>query len=131
MKPSAALRRGRGTGTASQTNPQVKSVDRAGVADRKVDYLIVQDNDQVRAWLNDLGGRGWIWQDQIIGDVGVDRWNVRLADVNGDRKTDHLGIGPVGQIGAWDDSRYPGNPPAPAPIPPDGWPPLCVANHCP
>ncbi|MFB9247074.1 FG-GAP-like repeat-containing protein [Sphaerisporangium melleum] len=79
-------------------------------ADKKVDYLVVQDNGQVRAWLNDLGGRGWIWQGAIIGDVGVDRGNVRLADVNGDRKADYLGIGPLGQLGAWINDRYPGGP---------------------
>ncbi|WP_440074129.1 FG-GAP repeat domain-containing protein [Streptosporangium sp. OZ121] len=102
--------------------------------DRKVDYLVVQDNGQVRAWINDLGGRGWIWQGQVSGDVGVDRWNVRLADVNGDRKTDYLGIGPLGQIEAWYNQRYPGtpdNPPTPDLIGPGDWPPLCVANHCP
>ncbi|WP_156046194.1 FG-GAP-like repeat-containing protein [Herbidospora cretacea] len=102
--------------------------------DRKVDYLVVQDDGQVRAWLNDIGGKGWIWQGQIIGDVGVDRNNMRLHDVNGDRKVDYLGIGPLGQIGAWYNNRYPGapdNPPPAAPIPPDGWPRLCVANRCP
>ncbi|NAS25745.1 hypothetical protein GT755_29200 [Herbidospora sp. NEAU-GS84] len=102
--------------------------------DRKVDYLIVQDNGQVRAWLNDLGDRGWIWQGQIIGDVGVDRNNVRLHDVDGDRKVDYLGIGPLGQIGAWFNTRYPGtpdNPPPPFPLPPDWQLPLCVANRCP
>ncbi|WP_189166765.1 FG-GAP repeat domain-containing protein, partial [Sphaerisporangium melleum] len=76
--------------------------------DKKVDYLVVQDNGQVRAWLNDLGGRGWIWQGAVIGDVGVDRGNVRLADVNGDRKADYLGIGPLGQLGAWINNRYSG-----------------------
>ncbi|WP_459799845.1 FG-GAP-like repeat-containing protein [Herbidospora sp. RD11066] len=96
-------------------------------ADRKVDYLVVQDNGQVRAWLNNGIGNAWTWQGQIIGDVGVDRGNVRLTDVNGDRKADYLGIGPLGQIGAWFNDRYPGgplpgNPPAPVDPPPPASP---------
>ncbi|MFB9674776.1 FG-GAP-like repeat-containing protein [Streptosporangium vulgare] len=90
--------------------------------DRKVDYLVVQDNGQVRAWLNDLDGKGWIWQGAVIGDVGVDRDNVRLADVNGDRKADYLGIGPLGQIGAWFNDRYPGGPTPGNPTPIDPGP---------
>ncbi|MFC7385214.1 FG-GAP-like repeat-containing protein [Sphaerisporangium rhizosphaerae] len=73
--------------------------------DRRADYLVVQDDGTIRAWLNDLGGRGWIWQGTVIPGVGATRAQVRLHDLNGDHQDDYLVFGELGQIRVWINQR--------------------------
>ncbi|WFE36349.1 FG-GAP-like repeat-containing protein [Micromonospora sp. WMMD975] len=70
--------------------------------DGRDDYLVVGEQGQVRAWLNDRYGRPdpWDWQG-LIATSGVGREQVRLADLNGDGRDDYLAVGAQGQVRAW------------------------------
>lgn len=71
--------------------------------DRRDDYLVVQEQGQVRAWLNNgaASGWGWTWKGEIASGVGATRDMVRLKDINGDGKADYLVVHDNGTIRGW------------------------------
>ncbi|MFI6528470.1 FG-GAP-like repeat-containing protein [Streptomyces uncialis] len=72
-------------------------------ADGRADYLVVEDNGAVRAWLNKGGnGRGgWTDAGRIASGVGAPGSSVRFADLNGDRYADYLTVDANGAVRAW------------------------------
>ncbi|MFC5718582.1 FG-GAP-like repeat-containing protein [Streptomyces gamaensis] len=71
--------------------------------DGRADYLVVEDDGSVRAWLNNGAGdhdRGWTGVGQIISGVGAPGGRVRFADINGDGKADYLVVGDQGAVRA-------------------------------
>ncbi|MGW6007779.1 FG-GAP-like repeat-containing protein [Streptomyces sp. NPDC055210] len=74
--------------------------------DGKADYLQVDANSSVKAWLNhgpSSGGGDWGWAPQgtIASGVGTVGGNVRFADINGDGKADYLQVEPNSSVKAW------------------------------
>ncbi|MDX6263617.1 MAG: hypothetical protein QOH84_5305 [Kribbellaceae bacterium] len=71
--------------------------------DARADYLVINANGSVSAWLNRGGdGRGgWSVAGQIAAGVTTDQNSVRFADFDGDGKTDYLTIAANGAISAW------------------------------
>ncbi|MCF3105187.1 VCBS repeat-containing protein [Streptomyces roseoverticillatus] len=72
-------------------------------ADGKADYLVVEDNGSVHAWLNKTSGTNDDWEDRgiIATGTGAPRAKVRFADINGDRKADYLVVEDNGSVHAW------------------------------
>ncbi|MCZ7438872.1 FG-GAP-like repeat-containing protein [Micromonospora sp. WMMC241] len=74
-------------------------------ADGRADYLVVGDQGQLTAWLNQgrntEGAWTWAWQGTIASVAGADRAQVRLADVNADGRADYLLVGDQGQVRSW------------------------------
>ncbi|MFJ7416219.1 FG-GAP-like repeat-containing protein [Streptomyces sp. NPDC098077] len=90
------------SGTAGATAGNVRFADADG--DGKDDYLIVRDNGQVDAWINQGGdgAGGFAGPGKLAsGPAGANPGNVRFADVNGDRRADYLMVGDSGQVTAW------------------------------
>ncbi|MGK5545369.1 FG-GAP-like repeat-containing protein [Streptomyces sp. URMC 127] len=71
--------------------------------DGKADYLVVEDNGAVHAWLNKSSGTKDDWQDRgiIATGTGAPGNKVRFADINGDRKADYLVVEDNGAVHAW------------------------------
>ncbi|MEU1819080.1 VCBS repeat-containing protein, partial [Streptomyces roseifaciens] len=71
--------------------------------DGKSDYLTLQDDGVVKAWINNGGTNhgGWQERDIIIIGVGQPGDRVRFADINGDGKSDYLTVQDNGAIEAW------------------------------
>ncbi|GAA2722457.1 MULTISPECIES: FG-GAP-like repeat-containing protein [Streptomyces] len=71
--------------------------------DGKADYLVVDDNGAVRAWINNGGdqGNGWTSYGQIATGVGMPGSKVRFADIDGDRRADYLAVDDNGGVRAW------------------------------
>lgn len=72
--------------------------------DGRADYLVVQDNGAVLAWVNNggTGQGGWINQGVFASGVGgATRDKLRFADVNGDRRADYLMVAPDSAVDAW------------------------------
>jgi lysophospholipase L1-like esterase len=70
--------------------------------DRRDDYLVVAANGAVSAWMNDGAERGaWKPIGEIATGVGADAYEIRFADVNGDRRDDYLVVGQNGSVSAW------------------------------
>ncbi|MFE0041956.1 FG-GAP-like repeat-containing protein [Streptomyces albireticuli] len=71
--------------------------------DHKADYLVVEDDGSVRAWLNNGGDGhgGWTGQGRIATGVGTPGGKVRFADINGDGKADYLTVDDNGAVHAW------------------------------
>ncbi|WP_203589761.1 FG-GAP-like repeat-containing protein [Streptomyces sp. SID13031] len=71
--------------------------------DSKADYLVINANGSVSAWLNRGGdGRGgWSAIGQVAAGVTTDQASVRFADFDGDGKTDYLTIAASGAVQAW------------------------------
>ncbi|MFF3416021.1 FG-GAP-like repeat-containing protein [Streptomyces sp. NPDC002698] len=102
-----------GTGTAGWTSAgqiasgvtlaggQVRFADVNG--DKYADYLVVDPNGAVRAWLNKggTGTAGWTDAGQIASGVTLAGGQVRFADVNGDKYADYLVVDPNGAVRAW------------------------------
>ncbi|MGA5131375.1 GDSL-type esterase/lipase family protein [Streptomyces olivoreticuli] len=71
--------------------------------DGKADYLVVQDNGVVNAWINNGGTNhgGWTEQGTFATGVGEPGDKVRFADINGDGKADYLVVHDDGVVNAW------------------------------
>ncbi|MEU8203335.1 FG-GAP-like repeat-containing protein [Streptosporangium sp. NPDC049046] len=79
---------------------QVRFADLNG--DGRDDYLLVGEQGQVKAWLNNRAGQGGGWN--YIGEIATGaapRQQVRFADVNGDGRDDYLSVGDRGQVSMW------------------------------
>ncbi|WP_301253157.1 FG-GAP-like repeat-containing protein, partial [Streptomyces somaliensis] len=70
--------------------------------DSRADYLVVEDDGAVRAWLNRGGDGygGWIDYGRIATGTGPGS-RVCFADVDGDGRADYLVVGEDGSVGAW------------------------------
>ncbi|WP_062354088.1 FG-GAP-like repeat-containing protein [Herbidospora yilanensis] len=82
------------------TRAQVRFADLNG--DGRDDYLLVGDQGQVKAWLNNRAGQGGGWN--YAGEVAsgaASRDRVRFADINGDGRDDYLSVGDGGEVSAW------------------------------
>ncbi|MFJ6167176.1 FG-GAP-like repeat-containing protein [Micromonospora orduensis] len=93
----------RGSITAG-TSSRVLYADIDG--DRRADYLQVNNDSSVQAWLNGgpkPGGGDYYWtaQGTIAGGVGVAGSSVRFADLNGDRRADFVVVGDNSSMRAW------------------------------
>ncbi|MFE0041955.1 FG-GAP-like repeat-containing protein [Streptomyces albireticuli] len=71
--------------------------------DRKADYLVVEDNGAVHAWLNNGGDKrgGWTDYGLIASGTGAPSNNIRLADINADGKADYLIVDDNGAVRAF------------------------------
>ncbi|WKU47543.1 FG-GAP-like repeat-containing protein [Streptomyces sp. VNUA116] len=71
--------------------------------DRRADYLVVEDNGSVHAWINDskTAKDGWINRGVVATGTGAPGNKVRFADINGDRKADYLVVEDNGSVHAW------------------------------
>ncbi|MEH6373453.1 FG-GAP-like repeat-containing protein [Streptomyces sp. KLMMK] len=72
-------------------------------ADGKADYLTLQDDGVVRAWINNggTGHGGWHEQGAFALAIGEPGDRVRFADINGDGKADYLALQDDGVVKAW------------------------------
>ncbi|CAM5370513.1 FG-GAP-like repeat-containing protein [Streptomyces abikoensis] len=71
--------------------------------DGKADYLVLEDNGAVRAWLNNSSGNkdDWSGQGVIATGTGAPASKVRFADIDGDRRTDYLVVDDKGGVRAY------------------------------
>ncbi|GHJ08704.1 hypothetical protein TPA0907_30710 [Micromonospora humidisoli] len=83
------------------TRDRVRFADLDG--DGRDDYLVVDDQGTVTAWLNNRGGTGsaWIGQGQVAAAAGVTRDGLVLKDLDADGRDDYLFIDDAGRIKAW------------------------------
>ncbi|MFD9412495.1 FG-GAP-like repeat-containing protein [Streptomyces sp. NPDC059989] len=89
---------------------QVRLIDLNG--DNRVDYLVLGDHGQVRAWLNNGpassgGGWGWKWAGEVASGVGAPRDNIDFADLDGDRRNDYVVVRDNGAATGWLNDRIP------------------------
>ncbi|MFD3942009.1 FG-GAP-like repeat-containing protein [Streptomyces sp. NPDC058579] len=79
--------------------------------DGRTDYLVVSDQGQVRAWLNNgpAGGGGWSWKwsGEVASGVGASQDSVGFADIDGDKRGDYLVMRDSGAVVAWLNDRFP------------------------
>ncbi|WP_053111927.1 FG-GAP-like repeat-containing protein [Kitasatospora sp. MY 5-36] len=70
--------------------------------DRRADYLVVEDDGSVKAWINNGGDGhgGWRELGQIAAGVAP-RDNVRFADFDGDGRDDYLVLADDGAMRVW------------------------------
>ncbi|GAA0427521.1 hypothetical protein GCM10010357_56460 [Streptomyces luteireticuli] len=71
--------------------------------DGRADYLAVQDNGAVNAWVNNGGSGHGGWSDVGVFATGVGEpgEKVRFADINGDGRADYLAVQDNGAVNAW------------------------------
>ncbi|MFE1291382.1 GDSL-type esterase/lipase family protein [Streptomyces sp. NPDC058751] len=77
--------------------------------DGRADYLKVNDDSSVQAWLNggpnpkEPNGSDWLWfpQGTVAGGVGAAGSHVRFADINGDGRADYLKVNDDSSVQAW------------------------------
>ncbi|MCD9140579.1 GDSL-type esterase/lipase family protein, partial [Streptomyces albireticuli] len=71
--------------------------------DGKADYLVVQSNGVVNAWINNGGTNhgGWTEYGTFATGVGEPGDKVRFADINADGKADYLTLQDNGVVNAW------------------------------
>ncbi|MGK5732827.1 FG-GAP-like repeat-containing protein [Streptomyces sp. URMC 124] len=95
------IERGTFAGGTGEPEDRIRFADVNG--DGKADYLAVQDDSSVRAWINTgTDGRGsWSELDGFAGGVGETGSKVRFADINGDGKADYLVLQDDGVMQAW------------------------------
>ncbi|WP_218011086.1 FG-GAP-like repeat-containing protein [Herbidospora mongoliensis] len=88
------------------TRDQVRFADIDG--DSRDDYLVVQSQGQVRAWLNTFGetGASWLVQGQIAAGAGASGAGVEFADIDGGGNADYLVVNGSGQVSAWTSDVY-------------------------
>ncbi|MCK9902882.1 lipolytic protein G-D-S-L family [Parafrankia colletiae] len=88
-------------GSVGTTREEVRFADING--DGRDDYLAVNTQGQVRAWMNvrGPGGTGWSYQGVVASGVGATRDEVRFTDLDGDSRDDYLVVGAQGQVRAW------------------------------
>ncbi|WP_154676864.1 FG-GAP-like repeat-containing protein [Parafrankia discariae] len=88
------------------TREMVRLIDLDG--DSRADYLVVDDQGGVRAWLNTYGSTspGWVWQGQVVAAVGAGRANVEFARIDGGSASDYLVVNSTGQVTAWVNQRF-------------------------
>src|SRR5690606_40172945 len=65
--------------------------------DARADYIEVNDDSSVRAWLNGgpkPSGGDWYWfpQGTIAGGVGASGADIRFADLDGDGRADYVKV---------------------------------------
>ncbi|MDT0448709.1 GDSL-type esterase/lipase family protein [Streptomyces hesseae] len=88
------------TGVPGASGRDVRFADIDG--DGKADYLVVGADGSLRAWRNDGGGRdAWTALGLIATGTGVPGADVRLADLDGDRKADYIALQSDGSVRAW------------------------------
>ncbi|GAB1822552.1 hypothetical protein HerbRD11066_57160 [Herbidospora sp. RD11066] len=86
--------------TPGASRAQVRFADLNG--DGRDDYLLVGEQGQVKAWLNNRAGQGGGWN--YIGEVAsgaASRDRVRFADIDGNGRDDYLSVGDGGEVSAW------------------------------
>ncbi|WP_344745927.1 VCBS repeat-containing protein [Streptosporangium vulgare] len=87
------------------TRDQVRFHDLDGDGDD--DYLVVDDQGYIRAWLNNVGGnRPWVYQGAVAGGVGAGSAAVAMADIDGNGRDDYLTVNDAGEVGAWLNDRF-------------------------
>ncbi|WP_433608125.1 FG-GAP-like repeat-containing protein [Dactylosporangium sp. CA-139114] len=72
--------------------------------DSRDDYLVVNPDSSVQAWINGgPGGANWLWYPQgtVATGVGVPGSQIRFADINGDMRDDYLAVNPDSSVKAW------------------------------
>ncbi|MGV9267987.1 FG-GAP-like repeat-containing protein [Kitasatospora sp. NPDC003701] len=73
--------------------------------DGRPDYLTIEDDGSVTAWLNHGGdpvsNTGWQGLGKIATGITTDRSRVRFADFDGDGRADYLVINSDGSVSAW------------------------------
>ncbi|MFD8998973.1 FG-GAP-like repeat-containing protein [Streptomyces abikoensis] len=87
------------TGVPGATGDQVRFADIDG--DGKADYVLVGADGSLRAWRNDGGRDAWTSLGVIADGTGVPGPDVRLADLDGDRKADYIALQADGSVRAW------------------------------
>ncbi|MFC5145832.1 FG-GAP repeat domain-containing protein, partial [Streptomyces aureoversilis] len=67
------------------------------------DYLVVEDNGSVHAWINQTDNAKDDWRDRgiIATGTGAPGNKVRFADINNDGKADYLVVEDNGSVHAW------------------------------
>ncbi|MFF7023429.1 FG-GAP-like repeat-containing protein [Streptomyces klenkii] len=94
---------GRGTFATGVGEPgsKVRFADING--DGKADYLVLNDDGTVKAWINNggTGHGGWSERGTFATGVGEPGSKVRFADINGDGKADYLVVHKYGAVQAW------------------------------
>ncbi|KQX52231.1 MULTISPECIES: FG-GAP-like repeat-containing protein [unclassified Streptomyces] len=84
-------------------------------ADRRADYVVVEANGAVRAWLNKggdgtgVGGGGWTTVGTFATSTGSTPADLRFADINADRRDDYLTVAADGSVQAWLNNGTPGS----------------------
>jgi hypothetical protein len=86
------------------------------IGDRRDDYLSVDDEGRVIAYINGgiaNGNQIWLPQDEIASGVGGTRGEVRFADLDGDGRVEYLHVHENGAVTSWRnvgavDSAFPG-----------------------
>ncbi|HEY0193006.1 MAG TPA: FG-GAP-like repeat-containing protein [Kofleriaceae bacterium] len=89
------------TGTGAPAS-QVRFADIDG--DKKADYLVLADNGQMSAWVNNnaASGGGWVGRGLVASGTGNPASVVQLANFNCDGRVDYLVVAPSnGQLQAW------------------------------
>jgi lysophospholipase L1-like esterase len=73
----------------------------------RADYLVVNPDSSVQAWLNDGANSaatdGWLWlpQGTVATGVGAPGSQIQFADVAGSGRDDYLDVNPDGSVSAW------------------------------
>ncbi|MET9412627.1 FG-GAP-like repeat-containing protein [Streptomyces klenkii] len=95
------IERGTFVGGVGEPEDRIRFADING--DGKADYLAVQEDSSVRAWINKgTDGHGsWSELDPFASGVGEPGSKVRFADINADGKADYLVLNDDGTIRAW------------------------------
>jgi lysophospholipase L1-like esterase len=91
------------TGTAPGN--EIRFADLYGTG--RADYLVVNPDSSVQAWLNDgpnsAATGGWLWlpQGTVATGVGAPGSQIQFADLTGSGRADYLDVNPDGSVLAW------------------------------